>query len=75
MLPPVKLDYEVGSQAGEIDNQMIDRSLPAEMKSFCFQDAKRPPQLSLRVRLIAAEKPRTFDAHAGAPPFRNSIKL
>ena len=49
MLTAIHLNNESRRITGKIDNEMIDRHLPTEMKALRFQRAKETPQLSFGV--------------------------
>ena len=51
VLAAIDLDHEPGGQAREIDDQVVDRNLPAKMEAVGLQHPETAPEFSLGVGL------------------------
>jgi hypothetical protein len=60
MLSTIDLDHDARCVAGEVDDQVIDGNLAAEVEAARLQPTERAPQLSLGVGLVFAKVPSVF---------------
>lgn len=49
VLPAINFNYEPPRETDKIHNQMIDRSLPAKMKSLLLERFKQFPEMPFRL--------------------------
>ena len=63
VLAAIRLDHEVMSGAGEIDDEVADRILPAKPVTAQSAVPKRGPETPLRIRGISPQSARVFVGH------------
>ena len=67
VLTTVDLNDELGIRAAEIDNELIDGSLPSELKTKKSSITQPKPQHALRIGLMTTKAPGATDVSSHDP--------
>ena len=63
VLATIDLDHQPSRVAGKVNDQMIDRNLPAKVESPALEHAQAVPEFSFCISLVAAQLASTSVRH------------